>query len=150
MAGGAGGVGVRASQASRSFSSTLGSGFGAGAGSGGASSLVVTTDDSLFGNEKFQMQNLNDRLASYLAKVAALEKANGELEQKIRQFVENRAGPSTQDYSDYLKTIADLQDKIKDAAVAKGSVVLSVDNAKLAQDDFRIKSVCLSACLSVV
>ncbi|KAL0166934.1 hypothetical protein M9458_038778, partial [Cirrhinus mrigala] len=59
------------------------------------------------------MQNLNGRLAAYLEKVRSLEKANEDLELKIRQFLDNKISPtgSVHDYSTYEVTIGDLRAK---------------------------------------
>uniref|UniRef100_A0A673K7K6 Keratin, type I cytoskeletal 50 kDa n=1 Tax=Sinocyclocheilus rhinocerous TaxID=307959 RepID=A0A673K7K6_9TELE len=111
-----------------------GAGFGFGGGAGGGDmDLNVTV------NEKATMQNLNDRLGTYLEKVRLLEKANADLELKIRQFLENKTSPAARDYSAYQATISDLQDKIQDATRVNGGVYLAVDNAKLAADDFKTK-----------
>ncbi|XP_014911020.1 keratin, type I cytoskeletal 13-like [Poecilia latipinna] len=154
--GGAGGSGVRISSSttSRNFASGGGAGFAAGGGgagfasgggagfaagfaAGGGFNLSDTLDIS--DNKKAAMQNLNDRLASYLEKVRSLEAANTELEQKIREFLDKKAQPASQDYSRFYTIISDLQNQIIDATRVNGSLHLSIDNAKLATDDFRIK-----------
>uniref|UniRef100_A0A8C0VMS0 Keratin, type I cytoskeletal 15-like n=1 Tax=Cyanistes caeruleus TaxID=156563 RepID=A0A8C0VMS0_CYACU len=120
-----------------------GSGFGGGAGFGGGFDLgggFGGGDGLLSGNEKITMQNLNDRLASYLDKVRALEEANSDLEVKIRDWYQKQAPTSpARDYSNYYKIIEDLRDKILAATIDNSRVILEIDNARLAADDFRLK-----------
>ncbi|NXT43584.1 K1C20 protein, partial [Pelecanoides urinatrix] len=127
--GGAGGYGTRIST-----STNYGQGFG------GNFQLNLTGNDVLLsGNEKSTMQNLNDRLASYLEKVRSLEKANSLIEKQIKEWYENNTTDIRHDYSSYFKTIEDLQNKIGAAQLENARLVLQIDNAKLAADDFRLK-----------
>ncbi|XP_066061321.1 keratin, type I cytoskeletal 19 [Chamaea fasciata] len=141
--GGSGGRGVSVSSA-RFVSSGLGSGLGGGYGGGSFSSSFsygggLGGDGLLSGNEKATMQSLNDRLASYLEKVRALEEANTDLETKIRNWYQKQGPSPARDYSPYFKTIEDLRDKILDATIDNARIVLQIDNARLAADDFKTK-----------
>ena len=88
------------------------------------------------------MQNLNDRLASYMDKVRALEESNYELEGKIKEWYEKHGNSSQReprDYSKYYKTIEDLKGQILTLTTDNANVLLQIDNARLAADDFRLK-----------
>ncbi|XP_071388131.1 keratin, type I cytoskeletal 13-like [Centroberyx affinis] len=128
--GGAGGSGVRVSQASGVFSAAAG---------GGAGGFNLSDAIDIADNKKATMQNLNDRLSTYLDKVRSLEKANAELELKIRQFLEKRTAPEGHDHTAFSVRIRQLQDQIYDAARGNAAIYLAIDNAKLATDDFRVK-----------
>nr|XP_055041095.1 keratin, type I cytoskeletal 19-like [Misgurnus anguillicaudatus] len=90
-------------------------------------------------SEKFTMQNLNDRLACYLEKVRSLEASNANLEKLIWEYYEKKRPICQEDYSCYLNTTSCLQDKIKEATIKNADILLQIDNAKLAAEDFRIK-----------
>ncbi|XP_066060916.1 keratin, type I cytoskeletal 20-like [Chamaea fasciata] len=127
--GGAGGFGTRISTSSSSSQ-----------GLGGSFQLSITGNDVLLaGNEKSTMQNLNDRLAAYLERVRSLEKSNSLLEMQIREWYEKNTVSVGQDYSSYFKTIEELRNKIAAAQMENSRLVLQIDNAKLAADDFRLK-----------
>ncbi|XP_052612901.1 keratin, type I cytoskeletal 16 isoform X2 [Peromyscus californicus insignis] len=113
---------------------SFGGGFGGGLGGG-----IGGGDGLLVGSEKVTMQNLNDRLASYLDKVRALEEANTDLEVKIRDWYQRQRPTEIKDYSPYFKTIEDLKSKIIAATLENAQPVLQIDNARLAADDFRTK-----------
>ncbi|XP_078501619.1 keratin, type I cytoskeletal 12-like [Lissotriton helveticus] len=117
------------------FQEGYGGSFGVGPGGG-----YLSHEGLLSAGEKQTMQNLNDRLASYLDKVRQLESANVELENKIKEWYEkHRAGLVPQDYSKYYPIIAELQKKIIAASTDNARAVLQIDNARLAAEDFKLK-----------
>nr|XP_012621267.1 keratin, type I cytoskeletal 23 [Microcebus murinus] len=93
----------------------------------------------LGGNGKTTMQNLNDRLASYLDKVRALEEANVKLESRILQWHQQRDPGSRKDYSQYEENVSRLQEQIVDGKMSNAQMILLIDNARMAVDDFSLK-----------
>uniref|UniRef100_A0A8C3X294 IF rod domain-containing protein n=1 Tax=Catagonus wagneri TaxID=51154 RepID=A0A8C3X294_9CETA len=91
------------------------------------------------GNEKETMQFLNDRLASYLEKVRQLERDNAELERQILERSQQQDPLVCPNYQSYFRTIEELQQKILCAKSENTRLVVQIDNAKLAADDFRTK-----------
>ncbi|CAK6962843.1 keratin 98 [Scomber scombrus] len=125
--GGAGGRGTRISSAKMNY-----------APSHGGLNLADGLDLHVGANEKATMQNLNDRLASYLEKVRTLEKENNQLEKQIRDWYASKTIIS-HDYTSYFVIIDDLKDKIRIASRLNAKTILDIDNAKLAADDFKTK-----------
>ncbi|XP_027423980.1 keratin, type I cytoskeletal 16 [Zalophus californianus] len=121
------------------YGAGLGAGFGGGLGAGFGGGFGGGDGSLLSGNEKLTMQNLNDRLASYLDKVRALEEANTDLEVKIRDWYQRQRPSEAKDYSPYFKTIEELRNKIIAATIENAQPILQIDNARLAADDFRTK-----------
>ncbi|KAG8566394.1 hypothetical protein GDO81_013221 [Engystomops pustulosus] len=113
----------------------FGSGFGLG---GGQSGLYVSGGENII-NEKETMQILNDRLANYLDKVRSLEHENKELDMKIREFYDQQVPYSSPDFHPFFRTIEELKNKILQASTNNANILLQIDNARLAADDFRTK-----------
>uniref|UniRef100_A0A3Q3W1G9 IF rod domain-containing protein n=1 Tax=Mola mola TaxID=94237 RepID=A0A3Q3W1G9_MOLML len=120
---------------------TVSSGYGGGMGMSNCGFDLSAAVDQSTGNlnEKATMQNLNDRLASYLEKVRSLEAANAKLETQIREYYENKGPAAERDYSNYWAIINDLKDKIAAATIENANILLQIDNSKLAADDFKTK-----------
>ncbi|KAK7160982.1 hypothetical protein R3I94_003831 [Phoxinus phoxinus] len=119
-----------------------GSHSGAGGGYAGASFRAVSGSFSEavsnIVNDKQQLQVLNDRLATYLEKVKRLETTNLELNEKLRAFTVNRVQNSV-NLEPYEIQIKPLREKLLLLIQEHTRIALSVDNAKLIADDFRMK-----------
>ncbi|XP_056592598.1 keratin, type I cytoskeletal 18 [Triplophysa dalaica] len=89
-------------------------------------------------NEKEAMQSLNSRLANYLDKVRSLENSNADLELKIKQLMLERV-PKGHDIESMLAQAHALEQEVRKKTLENARIMLEIDNAKLAADDFRIK-----------
>ncbi|KAG2460707.1 K1C13 protein, partial [Polypterus senegalus] len=158
--------GVRSSAGG--FSSASGA-FGSSAGSLSIGALNLESGSAAINaSGKETMQNLNDRLASYLEKVRSLEEANAKLEMQIREWGESHT-VVTRDVTSFDSSIEDLRAQvgrvvcghselsltarspgihlclplsflqILAASAVNSGLLLQIDNAKLAADDFRVK-----------
>uniref|UniRef100_H0Y247 IF rod domain-containing protein n=1 Tax=Otolemur garnettii TaxID=30611 RepID=H0Y247_OTOGA len=88
--------------------------------------------------KKETMQELNNHLASYLDRVRNLENDNQSLESKIQEHLEKK-GPQVRDWVHYFKTIKDQRAQIFINSVDNACIILQIDNAHLAADDFGVK-----------
>ncbi|KAL7403914.1 hypothetical protein ABVT39_006857 [Epinephelus coioides] len=114
MYGGAGGYGTRISQSYSIFSS--------GAQNGAFNESAVIIRDEV-----------------KIVCVRTLEAANRTLELQIREYYEKRAPSVSKDFSAYFATIADLRAQIMRRYTDNQRIILQIDNAQLATDDFRLK-----------
>uniref|UniRef100_A0A8C5QWW9 IF rod domain-containing protein n=1 Tax=Leptobrachium leishanense TaxID=445787 RepID=A0A8C5QWW9_9ANUR len=112
---------------------------GFGCGFGGGSGSFLGGDTLLPFSEKETMQELNDRLALYLGRVHSLEKNNDTLEKQIRDWYDKQVPYTSPDFHHYFNTIEDCQKKVQQSRMANANLMLQIDNAKLAADDFRNK-----------
>ncbi|XP_044533043.1 keratin, type I cytoskeletal 24-like [Gracilinanus agilis] len=111
-------------------------------GSGGTGGLGASDGGLFSGSEKQTMQSLNDRLASYLDKVHALEEANTDLEVKIKEWYDksgNKDADSKKDYNKYYQIIEGLRNQIIEATIDNAKIMTPIDNGRLAAEDFRMK-----------
>ncbi|XP_075033255.1 keratin, type I cytoskeletal 17-like [Mixophyes fleayi] len=101
-------------------------------------------------NAKETMQALNSRLATYLDKVATLEKENQQLERKIKEWYNKHAPQQLPDFNIYFSSIKELKKEIFSATIDNAQVRLHIDNARLAGDDLQNKySMEFSVCNSI-
>uniref|UniRef100_UPI003590071C keratin, type I cytoskeletal 19-like isoform X2 n=1 Tax=Myxine glutinosa TaxID=7769 RepID=UPI003590071C len=128
--------------ASRSFSATSWRGSSSstfGTTPGGAAYRGNLMGDLQYVNPKMEMQDLNSRLAEYVDKVRTLEHSNDELELKIKQLLVNRNAATNTDYTHYYDMVKAVQKKLLEKHLENESIVLKIDNAHLAADDFKSK-----------
>ncbi|XP_075960755.1 keratin, type 1, gene c5 [Anarhichas minor] len=89
-------------------------------------------------SDKETMQGLNDRLSNYLEKVRSLERSNAELEVKIKQLMLEKV-PRGHDIEGMMSQAHAIGEEVRKKTLENARIMLEIDNAKLAADDFRLK-----------
>nr|XP_033800956.1 keratin, type I cytoskeletal 18-like isoform X2 [Geotrypetes seraphini] len=101
-------------------------------------SMRSSMDSLLQGNHQEMMQELNERLAGYLQRVRGLEATNHRLEDEIRDITASK-GPCERDWDSYERPLMELRKQVEDLNMDNAKLLLQIDNARLAADDFGIK-----------
>ncbi|XP_042166686.1 keratin, type I cytoskeletal 42-like isoform X2 [Oncorhynchus tshawytscha] len=76
---------------------------------------------------------------TFTPEVRSLEAANSKLELQIKEFYEMRSPTHKKDLSGFYATITDIRNKIHARSVENAQMILRVDNARVAADDFKMK-----------
>ncbi|XP_062861773.1 neurofilament medium polypeptide-like [Trichomycterus rosablanca] len=140
---------LRASSRSRSpvrFNPNFAGGRVTGTSSGTGSWAMVNFP----GEEKETMRCLNERLKDYLNQVKLLEEANTTLETQIKQVLTQKRSVGDRDWSGYHKTISILRQQAQAMTMENAQIMLQIDNARLAAEDFKVKLESESAIRQVV
>ncbi|XP_070585831.1 keratin, type I cytoskeletal 18-like isoform X2 [Erythrolamprus reginae] len=107
-----------------------------------AARVSVAAASSLLGPGRQQeaLQGLNERLAGYLQRVRGLEAANRALEEEIAATRSSRAGRAARkDWEACEQPLAALRKQVEELNMENVRLLLQIDNARLATDDFKHK-----------
>nr|XP_060629612.1 keratin, type I cytoskeletal 18-like isoform X1 [Anolis sagrei ordinatus] len=92
------------------------------------------------GRQQEALQGLNERLAGYLQRVRGLEAANRALEGEISAIRARRAeARGHKDWEACERPLAELRKQVEDLNMENMRLLLEIDNARLAADDFKHK-----------
>ncbi|XP_045570956.1 cell wall protein IFF6 isoform X1 [Salmo salar] len=100
---------------------------------------ITNVSNSLCINERENMQDLNDRFASYLEKVHQLEAANAQLELQIKEHLERSSLGDCKDMGGHLGMIDNLQNQISEWYTTHAQLRLQVANTQLEVYDYKYK-----------
>ncbi|XP_044158656.1 keratin, type I cytoskeletal 18-like isoform X1 [Bufo gargarizans] len=101
-------------------------------------SLRSGLDTFIQNNHQEAMQELNERLAGYLQRVRGLEEENRKLQEEIEDISAKKTqGP--RDWETHQAPLLQLRKQVEDLNMDNAKLLLQIDNARLAADDFRVK-----------
>ncbi|XP_062386952.1 mucin-19-like [Sardina pilchardus] len=89
---------------------------------------------------KDTMQNLNERLASYLDKVSELEASNQKLEHQIHEYLNQKAPEEHRNFTAKFQTISELRQQIGDYFCTITKLNLQIQHAQFESQDYQIKT----------
>ncbi|XP_053327569.1 keratin, type I cytoskeletal 18-like isoform X2 [Spea bombifrons] len=95
-------------------------------------------DSMLLNNHQEVMQGLNERLAGYLQRVRGLEEDNRKLQEEIDEIKATKSLGS-RDWESYQAPLQGLRKQVEDLNMDNAKLLLQIDNARLAADDFKVK-----------
>ncbi|XP_075687173.1 keratin, type I cytoskeletal 18-like [Rhinoderma darwinii] len=101
-------------------------------------SLRSGLDSLLQNNHQEVMQELNERLAGYLQRVRGLEEENRKLQEEIED-ISAKKNPGPRDWDTYQAPLHQLRKQLEDLNMDNAKLLLQIDNARLAADDFKVK-----------